>query len=64
MKLNKFYSNGVLQETYYIEDLVRDRWEVHKFVTKARWLNLDKEITQEQNILTFETVDGIIYNFN
>lgn len=31
---------------------------------QAWWLSSDEKITQNKNILTFKTVEGITYNFN
>lgn len=60
----EFYKNGVLHETYHIEDLVKESGLIPKSTTKAWWLSSDEKISQMQNILTFKTVDGITYNFN
>jgi len=56
----EFYTNGVLQETYYIEDLVKENWLIPKSTTKAWWLSSDEKITQNKNILTFvkDPLDG------
>lgn len=60
----EFYSNGELQKTYYINELVRLSWVIPKSTSKAWWLGFDADIVQRQNIVMFETVEGLTYNFD